>query len=75
MSIHDRYKDVREEKTSFKGFLKALGSSTKASGMGHRVYRRADEGSGARMEGIEQREPWRGQLGERPQVSTTGSLI
>jgi hypothetical protein len=68
--IHDRFKDVREEKTSAKDFFKALTSGAKASGMGHRVYRRADEGSSGRTEGahIEQRENWRGQLGERPQV-------
>jgi len=75
-NIHDRFNDMREEKTSVKDFFKALTSGAKASGMGYRVYNRADEGSAGRMEGahLEQRENWRGQLGERPQVST-GMLL
>lgn len=66
--IHDRFKDMREDKPSKKEFFKALFSGGKASGLGRRVYQRADEGSSNRMDGVERRENWRGQLGERPQV-------
>ena len=68
-SLQDRYGDKDEDKTSFKDFFKALGSSTKASGMGHRVYNAADKGSKSRWDGEERPDnsPFQHQLGERRQ--------
>lgn len=66
-SIHDRFKDDRDSKVSAREFFHALGHSTKASGMGRRVYEQADKGT--YNQEYKEQGTFVGQLGERRQVS------
>ncbi|RSH85884.1 uncharacterized protein EHS24_004069 [Apiotrichum porosum] len=64
-SIHDRFKDDRDSKVSAREFFHALGHSTKASGMGRRVYEQADKGT--YNQEYKEQGTFVGQLGERRQ--------
>lgn len=69
-SIHDRFNDDRRSHSSPKDFFRALGHSSKASGLGRRVYEQADKGSRHATEEYKDTTPWNGQVGERRQVSS-----